>query len=150
VLPKVILEEWQRLDSPASFAMPTADELNQSTTCKLHLHGHTTCILYVNCANFPIPLPRKEIYPFLTGDICAQNSHWNSGKMKIAYNSAYVQIETFNFTLAQQAIIVYVYVPTSKKLLCRMPNIKAQADYFLPIMSDCTSIASRQSIGYGC
>ena len=26
--------------------------------------------------------------------------------MKIAYNSAYVQIETFNFTFAQQAIIV--------------------------------------------
>jgi len=26
-------------------------------------------------------------------------------KMKIAYNSAHVQIETFNFTFAQQAII---------------------------------------------
>jgi len=30
--------------------------------------------------------------------------------MKISYNSAYVQIETFNFTFAQQAIIVYVYL----------------------------------------
>jgi len=27
--------------------------------------------------------------------------------MKIAYNSPYAQIETFNFTSAQQAIIVY-------------------------------------------
>jgi len=29
-------------------------------------------------------------------------------KMKIAYNSAYVQTETFNFTFAQQANIVYI------------------------------------------
>ena len=29
--------------------------------------------------------------------------------MKIAYNSAHVQIETFNFTFTQQAIIVYFY-----------------------------------------
>jgi len=27
--------------------------------------------------------------------------------MKIVYNSPYVQLETFNFTLAPQAIIVY-------------------------------------------
>jgi len=26
--------------------------------------------------------------------------------MKVAYNSAYIQIETFNFTFAQQAVIV--------------------------------------------
>jgi len=30
--------------------------------------------------------------------------------MKIAYNSTYVQIETFSFTFAQQSIIVYVYL----------------------------------------
>jgi len=30
--------------------------------------------------------------------------------MKIVYNYAYVQIETFSFTFAQQAIIVYVYL----------------------------------------
>jgi len=29
--------------------------------------------------------------------------------MKTAYNFAYVQIETFNFTFAQQAFIVYFY-----------------------------------------
>jgi len=37
--------------------------------------------------------------------------------MKIAYNSAYIQIETSNFTFAQQAIIVYVcdmYYPPRK------------------------------------
>jgi len=37
--------------------------------------------------------------------------------MKIACNSVHVQIETFNFTYAQLAIIVYAY-PTSKKSLC--------------------------------
>jgi len=62
--------------------------------------------------------------------------------MKIAYNPTYIQIETINFNSAQQAIIVYVY-------LCRMPNIKVPADYFLPIMSDCTLITSKQSTGYG-
>ena len=34
--------------------------------------------------------------------------------MKTAYNFAYVQTETFTFTFTQQAIIVYIYVPTSK------------------------------------
>jgi len=29
--------------------------------------------------------------------------------MKIAYNSAYVQVESVNFTFAQQAVIVYFY-----------------------------------------
>jgi len=66
--------------------------------------------------------------------------------MKTAYNSAYIQTETIIFTFAQQAIIVYI--PTSKKLLCRTPIIKVQADYFLPVMSDCTLFASKQSIGY--
>jgi len=41
--------------------------------------------------------------------------------MKIAYNSAYVQIETFNFTIAQQAIIVFVY-PCSNSQEIAMPN----------------------------
>jgi len=53
--------------------------------------------------------------------------------MKITYNSAYVQTEMFSFTLAQQAIIMYLYlkfVPTSKKSLCRIPNIKVQAVNF--------------------
>jgi len=51
-----------------------------------------------------------KFVPSLTGDINSQSSHWNNGKIKIAYNSAFIQIETFNFTFAQQAIIVYVYL----------------------------------------
>jgi len=54
--------------------------------------------------------PKKRNLPLpLTGDINVQSSHWNNGKMKIVYrpNSVYVQIETFNFTFAPQAIIVY-------------------------------------------
>jgi len=56
------------------------------------------------------PLPKKKFASSLTGDIYAQSSRWNNGKMKIAYNSAYIQIETFNFTFALQAIVVYVYL----------------------------------------
>ena len=42
-------------------------------------------------------------------NINARSSQWNNGKMKIAYNSAYVQKETFSFTFAQHAFIVYFY-----------------------------------------
>ena len=38
--------------------------------------------------------------------------------MKIAYNSAYVQIETVNFTFAQQAVIVYFYICSNRKRGC--------------------------------
>jgi len=60
------------------------------------------------CCPIPLPFPQKEICP-LTRDINPQSSQWNSRKMNIAYNSAYVQIETFNFTFAQQAVVVYFY-----------------------------------------
>jgi len=50
-------------------------------------------------------LPYREI---LTPNVPIQ--YWNNGKMKITYNSAYVQIEMFNCTFAQQAIIVYGYL----------------------------------------
>jgi len=63
----------------------------------------------LHCASCPIPPFKKKFALSLTGDIHAKSSHRNSGKMKIAYNSAYVQIETFSFAFAQQAIIVYVY-----------------------------------------
>jgi len=39
------------------------------------------------------------MYPSLTGDTNLQSSHWNNGKMKIAYNFAF-----------GQAIIVYFYL----------------------------------------
>jgi len=31
-------------------------------------------------------------------------------EIKIAYNSAYIQIETLKFTFAHQAVIVYFYI----------------------------------------
>jgi len=65
----------------------------------------------LHCTSCPIPLSqKKKIVPSLTGDTHSQSSHCNNGKMKVAYNSAYIQIETFSFTFAQQAIIVYVYL----------------------------------------
>jgi len=79
----------QRLDSPiscaANCAIPTADKSNYSATGK------------------ELPLPWLEIitpkFPIGTME-----------KMKIAYNSAYIQIEMFNCTLFQQGIIVYCYL----------------------------------------
>jgi len=43
--------------------------------------------------------------------------------MKIVYNSACVQIETFTFTFTQQAIIVYVYLCSTFQEIA-MPNAK--------------------------
>jgi len=77
-------------------------------------------------------LPKKKFAPFLTGDIHAQSSNWNNGKMKIACNSAYVQMEMFNFTFAQQAIIVYVYHCSDFQEITMpkfMLNIKLPADF---------------------
>jgi len=37
--------------------------------------------------------------------------------MTIIYNSAYVQIETLNFTFAQQAVIVYLDADTSSLMV---------------------------------
>ena len=48
--------------------------------------------------------------------------------MTIAYNSAYVQTETLNFTFAQQAIIVYFDAECSRMSILRMSTVK-----FLPI-----------------
>jgi len=44
-------------------------------------------------------------------------------KMKIAHNSAYIQIETINFTFAQQAVIVYFYLCFNFQEIV-MPNTK--------------------------
>jgi len=38
--------------------------------------------------------------------------------MKIACNPAYVQIETLNFTLVQQAVIVYFYICSNHRRGC--------------------------------
>jgi len=47
----------------------------------------------------------------LTGDINIHSSHWNNEKMKIVYNSPYVEIETFNFTFAPQANFQEITMP---------------------------------------
>ena len=89
-------------------------------------------ISYIALSDSP---PPNYFAPSLTGDINAQSFHWNNGKMKIAHDSAYVQIKTFSFTFDEQAFIVYFYlcsnfqdiaVPNAK--LYKLINI--QADYF--------------------
>jgi len=44
--------------------------------------------------------------------------------MKIVYISARVQIDTFNFTFPQQAIIVYVHISFFQLSRVAMPNAK--------------------------
>jgi len=67
--------------------------------------------------------------------------------MKIACNSAYVQTETLNLTFAQQAVIVYFYLCSSfQEIAMPNANVGLQAYYCLPIISDCTLIASKKSI----
>jgi len=56
--------------------------------------------------------------------------------MKIAYN----------FAFWQPLLWISIFLLTSKKLLCWMPNIDVLANYFLPSMSNYTLIASKQSI----
>jgi len=77
-------------------------------------HGYATSILqsrmcdkrYIVLSNL-LSKKQKKLAPSLTGDFNPKSSHWNNGKMKIAHNSAYVQIETFHFTFTEQAVIVY-------------------------------------------
>jgi len=52
----------------------------------------------------------NKFAPSLTEDMNPQSSHWKNWKMKIAYNSAYLQMETLNFTFVWQAIIAYFYL----------------------------------------
>jgi len=50
----------------------------------------------------------------------------------------------FKFHLRLASFLcISIFVPTSKKSLCRMPNVNVQADYFLPIISDCTLIPAK-------
>jgi len=67
--------------------------------------------------------PQNWNIPSLTGDINSHSSHWNNGKMTIAYNCAYIQIETLNCTFAQQAVIVYFYLCSNFHEIA-MSNIK--------------------------
>jgi len=80
--------------------------VTQPRVCYIHSVMHMRLISYTA---FSDSHPDKTFAPSLTGDINAQSSHWNSGKMKSAYDSAYVQIETLNFTFAQQAFTVSLF-----------------------------------------
>jgi len=51
----------------------------------------------------------------------------------------------YNFAFQQAIMCISIFVLTSKKLLCQTPNINVPADYLLPIMSDYTLIARKQS-----
>jgi len=114
VLPKVIWEErvatlhgrdWTR---PLQAQYPLQmNPITQYATSTWQCHMHP--IRYTALAVL-FPLPKRKFAPSITGDIHAQSSHCNNGKMKTAYYSAYVQTEMFNFTFAQQAIIVFGYL----------------------------------------
>jgi len=99
--------------------------VTQPQVCYIHMampHAlHSVCCTALTVRS---PSLKKKFASSLTGDINPQSSHWNNRKMKIAHNSAYVQMEAVNFTFALQAVIVYFFVPTSKKSLCRTLNIK--------------------------
>jgi len=116
----------QTLDLPTSCAIPTADESNHSAAGTQYATSTRQChmrpIRYTALVVL-FPSQKKIFAPSLTGDIHAQSSHWNNGKMKNAYNSAYVQTEMFNFTFAQQAIIMYVYLCSHfQEIATGMPN----------------------------
>jgi len=89
---------------------------------------HASCTLL--CASCqPLPPPKKKFSPFLTGDINPQSSHWNNGKMKIAYNSAYIQKCLILPSPSNPLLCMSIFVPISKKLLhrtqilnCAMPS----------------------------
>jgi len=91
----------------------------------------------LNCAvQFPIPSLKRKFATSLTEDINAKRSHWNNGKVNIAYNSAYVQIETCSFTFIQQALIVYFYLCSNfQEITILMPNIKLRNDHCRRVQS---------------
>ena len=123
-----LLPSWQRMDWPAlcatSCTIPTADETNHSATGTLHPHANARCVQYVilHCLITPIP---SKIVSSLTGDINSQSSQMEQWKMKIAYNTAYVQIETVNFTFAQPSkLSLCIFYICSNFQDIAMPNVK--------------------------
>jgi len=91
------------------------------------LQCHMRPVSYTALLVSPSLPQQKRFSPSVTGEINAQSSHWNNWKMKIASNSAYVQIEMFNFTLPSKPLLcISIFVPTSKTSLCQMPDINVQ------------------------
>jgi len=93
------------------------------------------------------PPKNNKFAPFITGDTSHRSTHWDNGKMKISCDSAYVQTETLNFIFARQTIMVYFYLCSNFQETA-MPNAKYECTsrLFLPIILDCTLIASKKSI----
>jgi len=129
VLPKVIWEEGIATPHGKDWTRPLHVQYPLQTNPITQLYGYATStrqghmrpIRYTALAVlFPLP-KKKKFAPSLTRDIHAESSHWNNRKIKIAYNSTYVQIETFNFTFAQQAIIVHVCLCSNFQEMA-MPN----------------------------
>jgi len=111
------LRAWQSFSTisvQVFFGLPLG--LSPSTSYSIHFFTQSL-------SSFPSLPSKKKFAPSLIGDIYAQSSHWNSWWMKIAYNSAYVQIEMFTFTFAEQAIIVYVCLCSNYQEIA-MPNAK--------------------------
>jgi len=157
VLPKVIWE--QHISTPHgrdwTCLLHAQYPLQTNPITKLRVRYIYTTMSHVSytlhCVSCPIPLSQKKKFaPSLAGDIHTQSSHWNNGKWKLPIILLMSRWKrSILLSPSKPLFCMSIFVPTSKKLLCRMPNIKVQADYFLPIMSDCTLIASKQSIGYG-
>jgi len=60
------------------------------------------------------PLSKKEICPFLTGNINPQSSHWNNEKMKLAYNSATSRQKLSNLPSPGKPLLcISISVPTT-------------------------------------
>jgi len=61
--------------------------------------------------------------------------------MKIAYNSAHIQIETLNSTFAQQAIILYFYLYSNFQEIAMM---NANLPYLNAMSDECTKRKQQQ------
>ena len=126
------------MHSSASCATTTQCQLQTNPITQLRVRYILTTLPHashtLHCAvwsslsqrsNFPLPF--KLRYKL-------QSTHWNNGKMKIAYNTAYVETETSNFIFAGKPLFMF-----------QLPRYRISG-LFLPIISDCTLIASKKSI----
>jgi len=86
-----------------------------------YIHSAMSHASYTLHCAIRFPPQKKRNSPFLTADFNPQSFQWNN-----AYNSAYVQTETLNFTITRQAVIVYFYIcSTHRRGYCRYDNTNA-------------------------
>ena len=92
----------------------------------------------LHCASSPIPLPKKRNLPLPKLEIFTPKDPIGTmEKWTIAYNSAYVQTETFNFTFAQQASIVYAYLCSTAGVTNKVSPSEKSASVKI-VTPDCT------------